>query len=546
VGTPEEEFLLRVDGTDLVTKESRNSSQEFRYTESHPSHMEDTMWSNKLELWVREQLEYRLLVPFKDITDRSSLYQQIRHLAALVPTLPIEDVFKYRGIENVPNYEEKLADKNPPVVSLIRALASTELHSLLVLTLKYTDVFREVFDRIRPLEKDGHNIRPIATMYNLLQLVCDYSGFIQPSLHGTTIVIDDQRLPGLNGQALFKQQADNPGMFRVWYTTAAPSSGFPCRVCRVQEYQGTNRLVDVDHTSPTVIDRLFRRYAVLWTHVIHTQAHHANVYAAQITKTHLDMNDPLRKLISVCTSNTILEDVVGQRIFFNPAPRIESFSPFKWLSKETWEKKLNVRTSDVYPTLGNYPVMALEMTYNISTHRQHIPSGSLIFVLSPVMQALRKFGDIIHATCCRLSTLSPADTYRDRQTLVNAYNACEIPCIRSMPVSDGFEILENVIRMVAQHHYTHTRYIHDSSQTSSLVWSAVDKGETSAFGTPFATGVVPQMKMQFGKNFPAALVAEPVLRDTVAWMLIQLERLEHDCRRSGINIFSDLTSGITV
>jgi hypothetical protein len=541
VGSTEDEFLVRIDGVDLVVKETRDATWEYRYVESHPSHMEDTMWQSKLQGMVREWLQTAVLTPVKEATDQSSLYQQIRHLAALVPKLPMEEIWKYKGIGNIPNVDQKLVDTDSPAMSLMRIIASTDLHSILNLTLQF-------LGNGAPAINSRVDARPIATTHNLLDAVCHYGGFIQPSQHSTTVVIDDQRLAGLEGQEVFNATADNPGLFRVWYTTAITSStGFPCRVCRVQEYRTGNRLVDVDYTSVTVIHRVFRRYAVIWLHLLHTQSHFANVHAIQLVQTHLDINDPLRKLISVCTSSSaLLEDVIGQRLFFNPAPRAESFSPLNLLPKGVRDYISNTTADTIHSNFGDYEVMCLAVTHSSSRHRQRIPPDSLIFTFSPVMCALRKFSDIIHTTCRRLSTLSPVYTKGgNRQTLVKAYNASEIPCIRAMPVRDGFDVLENVILMVLQHHYTHSRYRHNSSHTTSLLWS-VNISDDHVFGLHRFQEPAPQMKMQFGQNFPAVLAAEPVLRDAVSWMLIQLDRLEQDSRQSGLPVFNDLMSSITI
>jgi hypothetical protein len=543
VGTTEDEFLIRVDGANLVVQEKRNSTAACRWVETHPSHMEETHWMSAVQRLVRNQLQTTVLVPLQEATNHSSLYQQIKQFASMVPKFTTSERLKYNGILNIPNAAERLVDTNSPLVSLMRTVASTDLYTILHFVSHILAQF--VNTPLRPVGTD--RVQPVATAYNLLDAVCFYCGFIMPTLHSATIVIDDLRLPGLDGNMMFKLQKDNPGIFRVWYTADTTSTTHPCRIYRVQEYtKDGNRLVDADHTNTVVLDRVFRCYAMLQTHVIHTQAHQANIVAAQLSHTHLAIGDPLRKLIDVCTSNVYFaETVVGENLFFNSAPRADSFSPFTWLPKDVYAKFAKQSNFEMtYPVFDDVPIKVMNMSYNSIQHRKRIPTTSLIFGFSPVMNARRKFNATIHATCRKLSSLSLA--YRGRQRAVDAYNTNKVPCIRSMPVRDGFDILENVIMMVLQHHYTHSLHMHDTSQTSSLLWNAAKIKDAHVFGPSLNNEPATQRPMQFGKNFPAALHASPVLRKEVERMIVELDRLECDSERSGVRIFRDLTSSIAL
>jgi hypothetical protein len=544
VGTTEEEFLIRVEGTTLVVQEKWDSTKQCRWVETHPSRMEETEWKSVVSRLVRDQLQTSVLEPVQLTTDQSSLYQQIRQLAATVPILSVDEIWKYRGCSSVPGASERLTDTNPPVVSLLRLVTSNDLHSLLYAVVYFTQVDLSRIYTPRSINR----VQPVATAYNLLEAVCFYNGFLLPTLYSATIVIDDLRLPGLDGNALFKQQKDNPGEFRVWYTADTSSTVFPCRICRVQEYtkasKDSNRLVDVDHTSPVVLDRVFRRYAVLLTHVLHTQAHQANVHAVQLAHAYLAIDDPLRKLIDVCTnSSPLVEGIVAQKLFFDFVPKKTAalFSPLKWLSTDQAAKVLtSVSGARIFSALQGLYIKPLGMSYNSIQHLKRLPSTTLLFQFSPVLNAIWQFNDIIHAACRRLQTISPA--FGGRQDTVQSYNTSEVPCVRSMgAVRDGFDILENVIMMVLQHHCTHTFHSYNPSQTSVLLWHAADIDRAHVFDT---SATRTQHTMQFGKNFPAALNASPVLQHEIVQMGVKLRRLESNSERLGIPIFRDLASSI--
>jgi hypothetical protein len=341
-------------------------------------------------------------------------------------------------------------DTNTPAVSLLRFVLSNDIHALLYGIVYFSQVV------LQTRTEGTDRVQPVATTYNLLEAVCFYSGFLEPTIHSATIVIDDLRLPGLDGNTIFKQQSDSPGEFRVWYTTDASASKFPCRVCRVQEYtKDSNRLVDVDHTNPLVLDRVFRRYSMLLTNVIHTQSHQANTFAAHISTMYLAIDDPLRKLIDICTNSTPFpEELVAQKLFFNSAPTVTSFSPFRWLPTDTFDKfSKRVSGEDAFPVLQELYIRPLEMSYNSTQYLKSILPTSLIFTLSPALNARRMFNNIIRATCRRLQALSPSGKYMGRQDAVHAYNTSEIPTVRSMgSIRDGFDMFENVAMMVLQHH----------------------------------------------------------------------------------------------
>jgi hypothetical protein len=458
-----------------------------------------------------------------------------------MPSITVEEVWRYNGIMTVPGAPKKLEDRGNGVESLLELLASADVYALLRLVVRVGKTMV-----LPPPRQSIDSVIPVGTAFNLLDIVCRYSGFIQPTVCGATFVVDDLKLDGLDDQGFFKLATDNPGVFRVWYTAdSSTTATHPCRVCRIQEYRTETHLVDIDHTSPRVLDRVFRRYAMLLVLVLHVQSHLVNTVGARLAHEQLARGDPLRQLMETCTSNTwLLEGVVAQKLFFNERPTAEMFAPLKWLSPKALAWAHNSSSSDIlFPHVDNYFLRALHVSYNCFEAHKQIRSDSLICGLSPAMMALKQFQDVVHATCRRLAVLDPVQSSR-RQSLLTAYNANPLPCMQSTPARDGFDILEKTMLMVVQHHFTHSVYMNDTSRTSTVLVAAVIPATSRTFGIHPDIEPVTRTNMSFGKNFAAALTGVPDMVCEVEQMLVQLQHIEQAAIRSGVKTFYDMDSSI--
>jgi hypothetical protein len=324
-------------------------------------------------------------------------------------------------------------------------------------------------------------------------------------------------------------------VFRVWYKACPEGS----TVHRVEQYAnfGTGGLSTLDHTDPGVIARVFRRYALNHLVVFHTQSHFHNIVTHLLARDLLHPDDPLGALLAVCTASTpFIDQLVGNKLFFG-SEELRS-------RQQASVARIGLQLPDgfspgsFFGTSSVRDLVASSHRANLLTRRRH--ADARVDQFAPVMGWCRQFHRIL------------GEMYRHipdhprfaagRQRLVEAYATNCAPYSGHAPTPTT--VLDNTVRMVLMHHYTHSFHVNGRTLTSQLFTDATMPLESSFFR---ATDRAPE-EMTFGNSFVACVGrrSHPGLCRAIDEMLVAIHTLARESRADGVHLFDDLASSITI